>query len=102
MMFPGKGGSFPESEKWDADGVCVMCLLTVYYLVVKGVKERPVTKFFQKSEFFFISNTQKFGVNEFVCIFAARKAQMAKLVDALVSGTSVFTDVQVRVLFWAL
>ena len=30
------------------------------------------------------------------------KAQMAKLVDALVSGTSVSNDVQVRVLFWAL
>jgi hypothetical protein len=29
-------------------------------------------------------------------------AQMAKLVDALVSGTSVSNDVQVRVLFWAL
>ncbi len=29
------------------------------------------------------------------------KAQMAKLVDALVSGTSVSNDVQVRVLFWA-
>ena len=28
-------------------------------------------------------------------------AQMAKLVDALVSGTSVRKDVQVRVLFWA-
>ena len=28
-------------------------------------------------------------------------AQMAKLVDALVSGTSVSNDVQVRVLFWA-
>ncbi len=28
-------------------------------------------------------------------------AQMAKLVDALVSGTSVSDDVQVRVLFWA-
>ena len=27
---------------------------------------------------------------------------MAKLVDALVSGTSVSNDVQVRVLFWAL
>lgn len=27
---------------------------------------------------------------------------MAKLVDALVSGTSVRKDVQVRVLFWAL
>ena len=26
---------------------------------------------------------------------------MAKLVDALVSGTSVSNDVQVRVLFWA-
>ena len=26
---------------------------------------------------------------------------MAELVDALVSGTSVFTGVQVRVLFWA-
>ncbi len=31
-----------------------------------------------------------------------RIAQMAKLVDALVSGTSVSNDVQVRVLFWAL
>ena len=29
------------------------------------------------------------------------EAQMAKLVDALVSGTSVSNDVQVRVLFWA-
>ena len=29
------------------------------------------------------------------------KAQMAELVDALVSGTSVLSDVQVRVLFWA-
>jgi hypothetical protein len=28
-------------------------------------------------------------------------AQMAKLVDALVSGTSISNDVQVRVLFWA-
>jgi hypothetical protein len=28
-------------------------------------------------------------------------AQMAELVDALVSGTSVRKDVQVRVLFWA-
>ena len=30
------------------------------------------------------------------------KAQMAELVDALVSGTSISNDVQVRVLFWAL
>ena len=30
-----------------------------------------------------------------------RIAQMAELVDALVSGTSVREDVQVRVLFWA-
>jgi hypothetical protein len=30
-----------------------------------------------------------------------QEAQMAKLVDALVSGTSVSNDVQVRVLFWA-
>jgi hypothetical protein len=46
----------------------------------------------------------------FIYIFAAAKrincfkpfiAQMAKLVDALVSGTSVSNDVQVRVLFWA-
>ncbi len=29
------------------------------------------------------------------------EGQMAKLVDALVSGTSVSNDVQVRVLFWA-
>lgn len=29
------------------------------------------------------------------------EAQMAELVDALVSGTSVSNDVQVRVLFWA-
>ena len=50
---------------------------------------------------------------EFFIIFAAllatleqsvlfrKQAQMAKLVDALVSGTSVSNDVQVRVLFWA-
>ena len=31
-----------------------------------------------------------------------KHAQMAELVDALVSGTSVGYDVQVRVLFWAL
>ena len=33
--------------------------------------------------------------------FYLEYAQMAKLVDALVSGTSVSNDVQVRVLFWA-
>ena len=33
--------------------------------------------------------------------FKPYSAQMAKLVDALVSGTSVSNDVQVRVLFWA-
>jgi hypothetical protein len=33
--------------------------------------------------------------------FCTLEAQMAKLVDALVSGTSVSNDVQVRVLFWA-
>ena len=38
------------------------------------------------------------------CIFFCTEllAQMAKLVDALVSGTSVSNYVQVRVLFWAL
>ena len=34
------------------------------------------------------------GINEFF-------AQMAELVDALVSGTSIRKYVQVRVLFWA-
>ena len=33
--------------------------------------------------------------------FEPQIAQMAELVDALVSGTSVSNDVQVRVLFWA-
>ena len=36
--------------------------------------------------------------NFYIC---GHKAQMAELVDALVSGTSVRKDVQVRVLFWA-
>ena len=36
-----------------------------------------------------------------VDIIYARLADMAELVDALVSGTSVSNDVQVRVLFWA-
>ena len=36
-----------------------------------------------------------------ICAFKPFLAQMAKLVDALVSGTSVSNDVQVRVLFWA-
>ncbi len=36
-----------------------------------------------------------------LCAFKPFFAQMAKLVDALVSGTSVSNDVQVRVLFWA-
>ncbi len=34
-------------------------------------------------------------------IFAAANAQMAELVDALVSGTSGRKVVQVRLLFWA-
>ena len=42
----------------------------------------------------FIDPRRRNGVTE--------NAQMAKLVDALVSGTSVSNDVQVRVLFWAL
>ena len=37
----------------------------------------------------------------FIFAPANNNAQMAKLVDALVSGTSVSNDVQVRVLFWA-
>ena len=36
-----------------------------------------------------------------LCALKTLIAQMAKLVDALVSGTSVSNDVQVRVLFWA-
>ena len=37
-----------------------------------------------------------------IIIFVILKyAQMAKLVDALVSGTSISNDVQVRFLFWA-
>jgi hypothetical protein len=50
--------------------------------------------FFKSADYYFI----------FFTIFAAQSfsAQMAKLVDALVSGTSVSDDVQVRVLFWAL
>lgn len=57
----------------------------------------------KKDEIFFNFILYKFAGFEFVCIFASlnKKAQMAKLVDALVSGTSVLTDVQVRVLFWA-
>lgn len=45
----------------------------------------------------------KFAGSDFVHIFASlnKKAQMAKLVDALVSGTSFSNEVQVRVLFWA-
>ena len=45
----------------------------------------------------------------YLCIFAnaiqamlSTNAQVAELVDALVSGTSVSNDVQVRVLSWAL
>ena len=38
----------------------------------------------------------------YLCNAKLRFAQVAELVDALVSGTSVFTDVQVRVLSWAL
>lgn len=45
---------------------------------------------------------QKFDTgNKKIITFAAHFAQMAELVDALVSGTSVSNDVQVRVLFWA-
>ncbi len=36
-----------------------------------------------------------------IFIFAATKAQLAELVDALVSGTSIRKDVKVRVLYWA-
>ncbi len=48
----------------------------------------------------------KFIQTYFFPIFATvsenMDAQVAELVDALVSGTSVRKDVQVRVLFWAL
>ena len=51
---------------------------------------------------------QKTKVNKLISILLSfyfylylEFAQMAKLVDALVSGTSVSNDVQVRVLFWA-
>ena len=45
-----------------------------------------------------------FGNTKETIIFAAvlkKTAQMAELVDALVSGTSFSNGVQVRVLFWA-
>ena len=37
----------------------------------------------------------------YLCIRNPTKAQVAELVDALVSGTSVSNDVQVRFLSWA-
>ena len=49
-----------------------------------------------------IDGLRKTGVNFQAVSLIRQEAQMAKLVDALVSGTSVSNDVQVRVLFWAL
>jgi hypothetical protein len=53
---------------------------------------------------FFIPFSNLFSLNSFLFLLLqplSSSAQMAKLVDALVSGTSVSNDVQVRVLFWA-
>ena len=47
---------------------------------------------------FFYSEYWQFGK---FYTFALSQAQMAELVDALVSGTSISNYVQVRVLFWA-
>ena len=49
-------------------------------------------------EFFLLNNL----LNDKNCLPLSpqKNAQMAELVDALVSGTSVRKDVQVRVLFW--
>lgn len=54
----------------------------------------------KKNIIFPIGKIWRYSKYLYLCI-AKEKAQMAKLVDALVSGTSVLTDVQVRVLFWA-
>ncbi len=56
-------------------------------------------------EFFFL-NLQPRRENEKQCLTVLQSrmffyAQMAELVDALVSGTSIRKYVQVRVLFWA-
>jgi hypothetical protein len=57
--------------------------------------------FFTGSKIIILIDTSWF-ITIFLLFLAANyQAQMAKLVDALVSGTSVSNDVQVRVLFWA-
>ena len=58
---------------------------------------------------FFISICLLIGKNNYLCMRNTdrlrfrmiKKAQVAELVDALVSGASGFAIVQVRVLFWA-
>jgi hypothetical protein len=47
------------------------------------------------------SHNQWIIENNVLHLHSNSKAQMAKLVDALCSGRSAFTGVQVRILFWA-
>ena len=70
---------------------CKIDLLTFYAGVVKLVDTLDLGSSASRRE-----GSSPFARTKYI------KAQMAKLVDALVSGTSVSNDVQVRVLFWAL
>jgi hypothetical protein len=66
---------------------------------------KPVTSNKQQVSKFVKPFSKLFSLNSFLFLLLqplSTSAQMAKLVDALVSGTSVSNDVQVRVLFWAL
>lgn len=86
-----------EKKRINADTVSADSM--EYRLIILNLSHRtqysmPVTKRF----------LNLFSYISFLFLFLqplSFTAQMAKLVDALVSGTSVSNDVQVRVLFWA-
>jgi hypothetical protein len=69
-----------------------------------SIRQQSLISFFRKinfvkaalPDFFYLCNAFEKGKDVLYLI-----AQMAELVDALVSGTSIRWDVQVRVLFWA-
>jgi hypothetical protein len=95
-MFCRAGLSF--STKFDEDGtdLTAICFFDRIYFFIS-----LFIVFLSGSKSIILINTSLFIIIFLLFLAASKKAQMAKLVDALVSGTSVSNDVQVRVLFWA-
>lgn len=69
--------------------------MSVFGLITSQAKDRIISGLF-------VFDLLIIHLNLYICTpFFELFAWMAELVDALVSGTSVSNDVQVRVLFWA-